>query len=95
MSAVAAAKFVPVLGLLIPPLSGVFKVELRKFLWFDLLGSLFYAIVYLGLGFVFSEQVTGLLGFISEFSGVITAAAALIVIFVAWKYARLRKEPIC
>jgi membrane protein DedA with SNARE-associated domain len=95
MSAVAAAKFVPVLGLLIPPLSGVFKVELRKFLWFELLGSLFYAIVYLGLGFVFGEQVTGLLGFISGYGGAITAGAALIVIFIAWRYVRLRKEPVC
>src|SRR5436305_188649 len=53
MSAVAGAKFVPGLGLLLPALAGAFRIGTARFLWFDALGSLLYAVSYLGLGFLF------------------------------------------
>lgn len=92
MSAVVAAKFIPGLGLLVPPMAGAFRIPVGKFLKFDALGSLCYGIFYLELGFLFSHQVTSMLELISQF-GVVSAALVLapLLIFVACKYAKRRK----
>jgi len=92
MTAVAAAKFVPGLGLLMPPMAGAFGIDLRRFLRFDALGSFLYVTFYLELGVLFSNEVNGLLKLISRF-GVASAtlAFALVMIFVAYKYVRRRK----
>jgi membrane protein DedA with SNARE-associated domain len=88
MWAVAAAKFVPVLGFLIPPLAGAFRVGPGRFLWFDFLGSAVYGIFYLTIGFLFSTEVTGFLESISHLGlGTAAVASAAIIIFVAYKYA--------
>src|SRR5262245_16598428 len=47
MSAVTGAKFVPWLGLLIPPLAGALRIRLGRFLAFDALGSFLYGTFYL------------------------------------------------
>lgn len=51
------AKFVPGLGIVTPPLAGIFHMRLRRFLLFDALGSLFWASAYVGLGYVFSGEI--------------------------------------
>ncbi len=51
------AKFLPGLSTVAPPLAGVFHMRVRRFLFFDALGSLLWAGTFLGLGFVFSEQI--------------------------------------
>jgi membrane protein DedA with SNARE-associated domain len=51
------AKFIPGLGAAAPPLAGVFHMKLPRFLMFDVLGSLLWASVYLGTGFIFSGQI--------------------------------------
>lgn len=51
------AKFVPGLGIVTPPLAGIFHMRLRRFLLYDALGSLFWAGAFTGLGYVFSEQI--------------------------------------
>ena len=51
------AKFLPGLNAVTMPLAGIFQMRLRKFLLFDLLGSLLWLGTYLGLGYGFSGQI--------------------------------------
>jgi membrane protein DedA with SNARE-associated domain len=51
------AKFVPGLNAVATPLAGIFQMRLHKFLLFDVLGSLCWLGVYLGLGFLFSTEI--------------------------------------
>jgi membrane protein DedA with SNARE-associated domain len=55
--ALVVAKFVPGLGLITPPLAGVFHMRLRRFLLFDALGGLLWAGVFLGVGYVLSSEI--------------------------------------
>jgi membrane protein DedA with SNARE-associated domain len=51
------AKFLPGLNTVATPLAGVFHMRLRRFLVFDVLGALIWSGTFLGLGYVFSEQI--------------------------------------
>jgi membrane protein DedA with SNARE-associated domain len=51
------AKFLPGLNAVTMPLAGIFQMRVRKFLLFDLLGSLCWLGTYLGLGYLFSGQI--------------------------------------
>lgn len=51
------AKFLPGLGLVTPPLAGIFHMRLRRFLLFDGLGCLLWAGTFLCLGYVLSGQI--------------------------------------
>jgi membrane protein DedA with SNARE-associated domain len=51
------AKFVPGLSTVAPPLAGIFHMKLRRFLLFDLLGTLLWGGSFLGIGYLFSEQI--------------------------------------
>ena len=92
VSAIAAAKFVPGLSLLMPALSGAFRVGITRFLWFDALGSLLYGVCYLALGFLFKDEMNEVLHFLSQFGlGVVALMAAPFLVFAGWKYLRRRK----
>jgi membrane protein DedA with SNARE-associated domain len=93
MSAVAGAKFVPGLGLLLPALAGAFRIGTARFLWFDALGSLLYAVSYLGLGFLFKDEVNDVLHVLSQLgAGVFALMLAPVLVLVGWKYLRRRKS---
>lgn len=51
------AKFIPGLSAVATPLAGIFHMRLRRFLLFDALGALFWAATFLGLGYVFTDQI--------------------------------------
>jgi membrane protein DedA with SNARE-associated domain len=51
------AKFLPGLGLVTPPLAGIFRMRFRRFLMFDALGSTLWASAFLALGYVFAGQI--------------------------------------
>jgi membrane protein DedA with SNARE-associated domain len=51
------AKFIPGLNTAAPPLAGIFRMRVVRFLIFDLLGSLLWAGAFVGLGFLFSDQL--------------------------------------
>jgi membrane protein DedA with SNARE-associated domain len=51
------AKFLPGLGIVTPPLAGIFHMRPRRFLLFDAAGSLLWAGAYLGLGYAFSGEI--------------------------------------
>jgi membrane protein DedA with SNARE-associated domain len=51
------AKFLPGLGTVAPPLAGVFHMRPARFLMFDAMGTFLWAGSFLGVGFVFSDQI--------------------------------------
>jgi membrane protein DedA with SNARE-associated domain len=51
------AKFVPGLSTVAPPLAGIFHMRRRRFLLFDVLGTLLWGMSFLGIGYVFSGQI--------------------------------------
>lgn len=92
MSAVAMAKFIPGLGLFVSPLAGASGFTARKFLWIDTLGSLLYVSFYLELGFLFNNQVAGLLALLERFSmGVVAIAFAFGIFLLICKHLHKHK----
>jgi membrane protein DedA with SNARE-associated domain len=51
------AKFVPGLSAVATPLAGIFHMRLRRFLFFDALGAIAWSGMYLGLGYLFTDQI--------------------------------------
>jgi membrane protein DedA with SNARE-associated domain len=56
------AKFVPGLNTVAPPLAGIFRMRLRRFMLFNALGTLLWTGVYVALGYSFGDQLTWLAG---------------------------------
>jgi len=93
MSAVTGAKFVPWLGLLIPPLAGAFQVRLGRFLAFDALGSLLYGSFYLALGVIFDTEIHRILKLVRHFGfGTIALISLLALALVLNKFLHRRKS---
>src|SRR3990172_9082274 len=51
------AKFIPGFNTAAPPLAGIFRMPLPRFMLFDGLGALLWAGIFIGLGFLFSNQI--------------------------------------
>jgi membrane protein DedA with SNARE-associated domain/rhodanese-related sulfurtransferase len=80
-------KFIPGLGLVMPPLAGVFKVRFRRFLIYDSVGSLLYAGACLLLGFLFRNQLQHALLALSRLGGgAMVLLALLLAAYLAFKY---------
>ncbi|MEP6898055.1 MAG: VTT domain-containing protein [Rhodanobacter sp.] len=87
------AKFVPGLSTVAPPLVGAMGLRLPVFVLFDALGSLLWAGVAVGLGFVFSMQVDVLLTAIANAGTfafeVLLCLLALYILVKWWQRRRL------
>jgi membrane protein DedA with SNARE-associated domain len=86
-----AAKFVPGLTTVMPPLAGVFAVGRLRFALYDLAGVLLWAGLWLGLGYVFSDAITLIAARATELGrmlGLVVVAA--LVAFILIKYVRRR-----
>jgi membrane protein DedA with SNARE-associated domain len=55
--ALILSKFVPGLNTVAPPLAGVVRMRVWRFLVFDALGAVLWAGTFLGLGYAFSEEI--------------------------------------
>lgn len=51
------AKFIPGLGVVTPPLAGIFHMRARNFVLFDAIGASLWAGCFLGLGYLFSGEI--------------------------------------
>jgi membrane protein DedA with SNARE-associated domain len=86
------AKFVPGLGAAAPPLAGVVRMPVARFVMFDLMGATIWASTYLLLGYVFSDQLEavamqgGRVG-----AGFLTVVALACAVFLTWKFFRRRR----
>lgn len=81
------AKFVPGLNTAAPPLAGLFRMGLGRFLAFDTAGAVLWAGAFSGLGYVFSEQLEQVARAVLQFgswsmAGVLLALAG----YIGWKY---------
>ena len=87
MRGIMAAKFVPGMSTITPPLAGMSRISVRRFLFFDGIGSLIYCGSYMLLGFYFSEQVTQIGVAIRNFGGNVVILLLLIsAVYIVFKY---------
>ena len=67
LALVCVAKFFPGLGAVIPPLVGAEGVALARFLAFDALGGFLWTGFYVGLGYLFSNELDVAMGWVETF----------------------------
>ncbi|WP_349657484.1 DedA family protein/thiosulfate sulfurtransferase GlpE [Xanthomonas sp. 10-10] len=85
----AVAKFVPGLSMVSVPMAGAMRVRPGAFLRYDAFGASLWALVGLGLGAMFANQVQDVLAFLSGLgSGAVVVLAALLACYVGWRWWR-------
>src|SRR2546426_8204200 len=92
MRGVVAAKFVPGLSTLAPPLAGISGIGAPRFFFFDGLGSLLYGGSFILVGALFShqlEQVIAALGSLG--SGALGVVVGLLALYLGYKYFQRRR----
>jgi hypothetical protein len=89
---VVAAKFLPGLGAVMPPLAGALGMRASRFLLFDGLGSLFYGTFYVTAGFVFRDQLQRAMVLPTHLGlSALALAVVLVAGYIVFKYARRHK----
>ncbi len=86
------AKFVPGLSTAAPPLAGIIGMRPGRFVWFTGLGGLVWAGAFVGLGFVFSDQLEHVAGLVARLgTWVVVVLAGALAAHVAWKWVARRR----
>lgn len=94
LQTLVAAKFLPGLGTVMPPLAGAMGMSAGRFLLFDSVGSLTYGASYIVAGFVFHNQLEQAIAVLKHLGfNALVLALALVTGFIGLKYARRRKVP--
>ena len=84
---VVAAKFIPGLSTLAPPLAGNSGFSLARFLFFDGIGSLLYVGSLLLVGVLFSHQLEAIIAALASLgTGALAVVAGMIVLYLGYKY---------
>jgi membrane protein DedA with SNARE-associated domain len=86
------AKFIPGLNAVAAPLAGIFRMRLIQFLLFDACGVLLWAASYIGLGYIFTDQLEVVANYslrLGQFLVVLLASA--LVAYIGRKYYQRRK----
>jgi membrane protein DedA with SNARE-associated domain/rhodanese-related sulfurtransferase len=81
------AKFIPGLSTVTPALAGLFDVSVGRFLLYNGLGALIWTVAFVGLGYVFSDQLEYLAEQAERFGssfGVLLLAA--LIVYITYKY---------
>ena len=87
LKGVVVGKFVPGLGTVAPPLAGMAGVGVGRFLIADVVGSVLYGGGFLGLGYVFSDQLQHLAAALSRVGvGVLGLVIGLGAVYIGFKY---------
>ncbi len=90
--AILFARLVPALETVAPALAGIFRMRFGHFLAYSIAGTLIWSFVFVGLGFVFDEQ----LAWISQLAarlgdGLFVLLVGSFLIYLAAKYVRRRR----
>ncbi len=86
-NALVVAKFVPGLSTAAPPLAGMFGMRLTRFLIFDGAGAVLYSGLFVGLGYIFSQQLENVAQIALGFGvGLLLLVAGSLFSYIAWKY---------
>jgi membrane protein DedA with SNARE-associated domain/rhodanese-related sulfurtransferase len=89
---VMISKFVPGLNTMAAPLAGMSGVKASRFLLADAIGSLLYGTCFIGLGFIFCNQIQKLATTIAQVGGsALLLIVALVAIYLAYKYWRRQR----
>jgi len=81
------AKFIPGFSTVAPPLAGIVRMPLGRFVFFSALGGLFWAGAFISLGWVFSYQLEIVAGYAGQFGrSTVTALVAALSGYLAWKF---------
>jgi len=90
-SSLIAAKFVPGVSVVAPPMAGALGMSTLAFVGFETLAALIWAGALLALGAVFSAQIRDVLAVMSTFGAIaLLALAVLFVIYLGVRYLRRR-----
>src|SRR5215467_10830065 len=82
------AKFLPGLGLVMPPLAGIFRMRFRRFLLFDAIGSTLWAGAFLALGYAFAGQIERVATRLASLGGwLLVLAVAALATYIGYKFA--------
>src|SRR5947208_11880647 len=93
---IAIAKFLPGMSTVAPPLAGMSRVPIARFVFADGIGSLLYATTFLGLGFLFSNQIEHIGEALTDVGGsalsLIAVVAAAYIGYKFWQRRNLLRE---
>lgn len=88
LRALVLAKFIPGLGTVAPPLAGVFRLGLWRFLIFDSIGAMLWVLVSVGIGYALSGQIEVVAAMVAQFGLTLGLGfVAVIALYVAAKLA--------
>jgi membrane protein DedA with SNARE-associated domain len=83
---IIASPFLPGLSAVVPPLAGMSRMSLPRFLLLDAAGALLYAGCFTGLGYGFSAELERILDTGRQLAGSIAGVVAILIAgYVAWK----------
>lgn len=88
-SSLIAAKFVPGISVVAPPMAGALGMSIPVFLAFETLAALIWALLFLGIGMLFSQQIQQVLDALASMG--VVALGALVIItagYLALRYWR-------
>lgn len=84
---IVVSKFVPGFSTMAPPLAGMSGMTIGSFLLADGVGALIYGGVFIGLGFLFSNQIQQIESAISQVGGsALTGLLILVAAYIGVKY---------
>jgi rhodanese-related sulfurtransferase len=92
MRGVVAAKFIPGLSTLAPPMAGNSGLNAAKFLFFDGLGSLLYVGCFVLVGVLFSHQLDQILNALASLGrSALGVVVGLFALYIGYKYFQRRR----
>ena len=81
------AKFLPGLGLVTPPLAGVFRMRFPRFLLFDAIGSMLWAGLFLATGYAFAGQIERVAAQLASLGGwLLVLLTGALAAYIAYKF---------
>jgi len=86
------AKFIPGLSTIAPPLAGVFRMGLLRFLLYDGLGACLWVGLFAGLGVLFSDQIEEVASYAMRLgTSLVGLVFGSLAAYIAWKYIQRRR----
>lgn len=89
---IVMAKFVPGFSTMVPPIAGMSKIGVTRFLLIDAVGALLYGGCFIFLGYGFSSQIEQIEAAVASIGGsALTLIIAITVLYIAYKYWQRRR----
>ena len=86
------SKFIPGLSTITPPLAGVFRMGLLRFLLYDGLGACLWVGFFAGLGNLFSDQIEEAASYVMRLgTSLVGLVLAALAAYIVWKYVQRQR----